>query len=73
MTTFILPGVEWAVMLDGILASVRPGDSIQVGSMEMGRLTWAALVKAGRTDVQLYLMGETWPADLPEQVEGTGS
>lgn len=55
MNTFILPAAGWAILLDGIMASVQPGDVLRCGTVEMYLLALEAVKAAGREDIRVEL------------------
>jgi hypothetical protein len=54
-TTFILPDVPWASLLEVIARDARPGDTIEVHTEAMRELAEAALQAEGRVDVVVAL------------------
>ena len=54
-TTYILPDLPWAVLLDGIMREAPAGAVIEVHTQSMQALVEQRLAEAGRTDIVLKL------------------
>ena len=54
-TTFILPDLPWAVLLDVIARDARPGDVIEVHTEAMRQLVEQRLGEVGRHDITVRL------------------
>ena len=54
-TTYILPDLAWAGLLDGIMRVARSGDVILVHTAAMHAVVAAALRATGRDDLQMEL------------------
>ncbi len=54
-STFILPDLPWAALLDGIMRDAPPGDVIEVHTEAMHALVEQRLAEAGRADIVLRL------------------
>ena len=55
MNTFILPGPDWAGLLEIVVKDAEPGDVIEVHMPEMEELARAALQRVNRDDVTVML------------------
>ncbi len=55
MNTFILPGPDWAGLLEIVVRDAEPGDVIEVHMPEMEELARAALRRVNRDDVTVVL------------------
>ena len=53
--TFILPGPDWASLLDIVVKDAEPGDVIEVHMPEMEELARNALQRVNRDDVTVVL------------------
>ena len=54
-STFILPGPDWAGLLEIVVKDAEPGDVIEVHMPEMEALARAALRRVNRDDVTVVL------------------